>query len=44
MGSVPPARLATRCVIGDDEAATLEWWMRDYVRHLKHHLAQILDD
>jgi len=44
IAAVPRERLQTRCVIGDDEPAPLEWWMRDYVRHLKHHLAQLLDD
>jgi hypothetical protein len=43
MESVPADRLATPCLIGDDAAAPLEWWMRDYVRHMRHHLAQILD-
>jgi hypothetical protein len=41
MESVPPDRLATACVIGEDPPASLEWWMHDYVRHLRHHLAQI---
>jgi hypothetical protein len=40
--SVPADRLGTRCTVGDGDAATLEWLMRDYVRHVKHHLAQIL--
>jgi hypothetical protein len=40
---VPAARLATRCVIGGNEPVTLEWLMRDYLRHLRHHLGQILD-
>jgi hypothetical protein len=40
--SVPAGRLATRCVIGDNDPATLEWLMRDYVSHLRHHLSQIL--
>jgi hypothetical protein len=44
IASVPPERLRTRCVIGDNEPASLEWLMRDYVRHLRHHLAQLLDD
>lgn len=39
--SVAAARLATPCIIGDREAKPLEWWMRDYLRHLRHHLAQI---
>ena len=42
--SVPPARLQTRCVIGGAEPASLEWVMRDYLRHLKHHLEQILGE
>ncbi len=40
--SVPPARLQTRCVIGGAEPVSLEWVMTDYLRHLKHHLGQIL--
>lgn len=43
MANVPPARLDTKCVIGDDDPVTLEWLMSDYVRHLRHHLNQILD-
>jgi hypothetical protein len=39
--SVPADRLGTRCVVGDGDAVTLEWLMRDYVRHVKHHLGQI---
>lgn len=36
-------KIALRLVDGR-EPATLEYLMRDYVTHLKHHLAQILDD
>lgn len=39
--SVSAEKLQTSCTIGDSEPASLEWWMRDYLRHLKHHLAQI---
>ena len=39
--SVPAEKLQTPCTIGDREPASLEWWMRDYVRHLRHHLEQI---
>ena len=39
--AVPAQKLQTSCIIGDSEAASLEWWMRDYLRHLKHHLAQL---
>lgn len=40
---VPPSKAHTRCVIGDGEPVTLEWLMHDYLRHMRHHLAQILD-
>jgi hypothetical protein len=43
MASVPLDRYATTCIIGDAEPASLEWWMRDYVRHMRHHLQQIFD-
>jgi hypothetical protein len=39
--SVPAEKLQTPCTIGDHEPASLDWWMRDYVRHLRHHLEQI---
>ena len=42
MAGVETKRLATPCAIGDDDPVTLEWLMSDYVRHLRHHLAQIL--
>jgi hypothetical protein len=41
MEAVPAATLATPCTIGGHDG-TLEWWMRDYIRHLRHHLAQIV--
>jgi hypothetical protein len=39
---IPADRLPTECRIGRDEPARLDWWVRDYVRHLRHHLEQIL--
>jgi hypothetical protein len=39
--STPESKLAVQCVIGRNEPASLEWVMRDYVRHLRHHLEQI---
>ena len=39
--AVPDQKLNTPCTIGDREPASLEWWMRDYLRHLKHHLEQL---
>jgi hypothetical protein len=41
MTSVPADKLQTSCFIGDHEPAPLEWWMGDYLRHLRHHLEQI---
>jgi hypothetical protein len=38
--SIPPEKLQTPCIIGDQAPAPLEWWMRDYLRHLQHHLQQ----
>jgi hypothetical protein len=39
--AVPAEKLGTVCQIGDAEASPLEWWIRDYLRHLKHHLGQL---
>ena len=41
MAAAPAEKLQTRCVFGDREPTSLEWWMRDYLRHLRHHLEQI---
>jgi hypothetical protein len=41
IASIPPEKLQTLCTIGDREPIALEWWIRDYFRHLKHHLAQL---
>ena len=38
---IPPDRYAVPCTIGDSEPVTLEFVIVDYVRHLKHHMAQI---
>ena len=39
--ALPAEKLQTSCTIGDREPAPLEWWLRDYLRHLKHHLGQL---
>ena len=44
MESVPANRLDTQCRVGDSAPQTLEWLMRDYMRHLRHHLAQIFEE
>ena len=39
---IPPEKLTNTCIIGDQEPVTLEFMIKDYVRHLEHHLSQIL--
>jgi hypothetical protein len=38
---VPSAVLSHTCRVGAAEAVTLEFLMRDYVRHLQHHLTSL---
>jgi len=40
---IPTDRLATACRIGDGTSHSLEWIARDYPKHMRHHLQQILD-
>jgi len=40
---IPSDRLGTPCRIGESQSMTLDFIVRDYVKHLRHHLAQILD-
>jgi uncharacterized damage-inducible protein DinB len=42
IASTPPDRRAVPCRIGDNEPVTLEWLLEDYLRHMEHHLGQIL--
>ena len=42
MGRVPGDQLNRRCIIGESDPVTLEFLMKDYAVHLKHHLEQIL--
>ena len=42
MARVPGDQLSRRCAIGDSDPVTLEFLMKDYIVHLKHHLEQIL--
>jgi hypothetical protein len=42
MRRIPGGRLEALCVVEEKNPVTLEFLMRDYVRHLKHHLTQIL--
>ncbi|MPY88978.1 MAG: DinB family protein [Luteitalea sp.] len=41
MKRVPSESLGNQCIVSADEPSTLGDHMVDYVRHLKHHLAQI---
>ncbi len=42
MDAVPAGRRDAPCRIGGEAPVTLAWLMEDYVRHMRHHLAQIL--
>jgi hypothetical protein len=43
MQRIPAGRHGALCIVEQKEPVTLEYLMRDYVRHLKHHLDQIFD-
>jgi hypothetical protein len=43
LARVPASHLATPCFIGEGAPVTLEFVARDYLRHLEHHLGQILE-
>lgn len=38
---VPAGAWGHQCAIGGDEPVTLEFLVADYLRHMRHHLAQI---
>jgi len=40
--TIPDDRLTSLCFIGENEPVTLEFLVTDYVRHMKHHLDQLL--
>jgi hypothetical protein len=41
--NIPEEKWEHRCILGDQEPVTLEFLANDYVRHLEHHLSQILE-
>jgi hypothetical protein len=43
ISAIPERALSNHCIIGDNKPVTLEFVIQDYVRHLKHHLEQILE-
>jgi hypothetical protein len=38
---IPPGKYAVPCVIGGSDPVTLEFLIVDYLRHVRHHMAQI---
>ena len=42
IAQIPSDKLNCQCVIGEGDPVTLEFLAEDYVRHLEHHLAQII--
>lgn len=44
IAQIPAEKLANTVRVGDGEPVTLGFLVEDYVRHLQHHLRQILDD
>lgn len=43
VSAIPESALHNFCFIGENEPVTLEFLIQDYVRHLKHHVQQILE-
>jgi hypothetical protein len=43
ISTIPENALGNYCIIGDNKPVTLEFVIEDYVRHLRHHLEQILE-
>ncbi len=42
MACIPEGKLSNVCSVGGGELVTLGFLVEDYVRHLKHHLGQVL--
>jgi hypothetical protein len=43
IAAIPESAGGNLCMIGDGEPVTLQFLVTDYVRHLEHHLDQILE-
>jgi len=41
---IPPDALSAPCNVGREESVTLEFVVRDYLRHLQHHLRTIVEE
>lgn len=44
IGCIPEDQMTRECIVGNKPAVTLGWLIEDYVRHLKHHLQQIVEE
>ncbi len=44
IAQIPVEAMSTVCFIGEYEPVSLEFLLTDYVDHLRHHAAQILDE
>ncbi len=42
VSALPDSTLGNTCFIGDNEPVTLAILIQDYLRHVKHHIGQIL--
>ena len=40
---IPPELMEKECTISDGSTRTIAWLFDDYVRHMEHHLGQILE-
>lgn len=43
LGNTPAAEAQKKCATNDPEPHTIEWLATDYIKHLLHHLHQVLD-
>jgi hypothetical protein len=43
MQFLPEDILNRKCNIGEDENVTLAWIINDYIRHMEHHLKQLVE-
>ena len=43
ISTIPENAFGNYCIIGDNKPVTLEFVIEDYVRHLRHHIEQILE-
>lgn len=44
VSNIPPSHWNKECKIGNNKPVTLRFLAEDYVRHMEHHLQQILDE